>query len=295
MEVYSGAIEDFNWRTCEKFFRFIRFGITRGWGRHYPLKNKALDSKGGKMLSNRDRNLPEDVVNEILSRLPVKSLLRFKCVCKYAIAFFLNETLVGIPPLLENFDHLQIPDPMRHVVGPIDDIFLVYTYGYSDGNRMALWNPAMREFRLFHVLEPIFPPNFHVVVNVVGFGLDPLTRDYKIIWIRNFVERIGDVSGDDIDYPCYVVALYTLGDDSRYEILLFDMRLEEFREIKVPAKPEQKLGSLSLYNDSIGLFFCQTYAILECSIDIWVMEEEGCWNKLVTIKPFPEVLRPCGF
>ncbi|KAF5938243.1 hypothetical protein HYC85_025749 [Camellia sinensis] len=200
------------------------------------------------MLSNRDRNLPEDVVNEILSRLPVKSLLRFKCVCKYwytliksldfiskhfnqennnvrllvhyyisdidryAIAFFLNETLVGIPPLLENFDHLQIPDPMRHVVGPIDDIFLVYTYGYSDGNRMALWNPAMREFRLFHVLEPIFPPNFHVVVNVVGFGLDPLTRDYKIIWIRNFVERIGDVSGDDIDYPCYVVALYTLGD-----------------------------------------------------------------------------------
>ncbi|CAL5356446.1 unnamed protein product [Camellia sinensis] len=188
------------------------------------MKNKALDSKGGKMLSNRDRNLPEVVVNEILSRLPVKSLLRFKC----------------------------IPDPMRHVVGPIDDIFLVYTYGYSDGNRMALWNPAMREFRLFHVLEPIFPPNFHVVVNVVGFGLDPLTRDYKIIWIRNFVERIGDVSSDDIDYPCYVVALYTLGDDSRYEILLFDMRLEEFREIKVPAKPEQKLGSLSLYNDSIG-------------------------------------------
>ncbi|KAF5938245.1 hypothetical protein HYC85_025751 [Camellia sinensis] len=204
------------------------------------LKNKALDSRGGKMLSTRDRNLPEDVVNEILSRLPVKSLLRFKCVCRYwytliknpdfiskhfnqennngrllvhhyisdieryAIALFPDETLAGIPPLHENLDHLQIPDCMGDVVGPIDGIFLVCTW-YSDGDRMALWNPAMREFRRLHVLEPIFPPNFHDIVNVVGFGLDPLTRDYKIIWIRNFAEAIGDESGvesgDEIDYP----------------------------------------------------------------------------------------------
>ncbi|CAL5430863.1 unnamed protein product [Camellia sinensis] len=80
---------------------------------------------------------------------------------------------------------VQIPDCMGDVVGPIDGIFLVYTR-YRDGNRMALWNPAMREFRRLHVLKPIFPQNFHAIRNVVGFGLDPLTRDYKIIWIRNF-------------------------------------------------------------------------------------------------------------
>ncbi|CAL5405814.1 unnamed protein product [Camellia sinensis] len=39
---------------------------------------------------------------------------------------------------------LQIPKCMGDVVGPIDGIFLVYTW-YSDGDRMALWNPAMRE------------------------------------------------------------------------------------------------------------------------------------------------------
>ncbi|KAI7992135.1 F-box/kelch-repeat protein [Camellia lanceoleosa] len=324
------------------------------------------------MLSTRDRNLPEDVVNEILSRLPVKSLLRFKCVCRYwytliknpdfiskhfnqennngrllvhhyisdidryAIALFPDETLAGIPPLHENLDHLQIPDCMGDVVGPIDGIFLVHTR-YSDGDRMALWNPAMREFRRLHVLEPIFPPNFHAIRNVVGFGLDPLTRDYKIIWIRNFYEVIGDESGDelgdDIYYPYYVVAVYTLGKDSwrhfdlltmptrrsiynslcatcingayywlcsvvndanRYGILSFDMRLEEFRD-RGAASTKHKWGSLSLYNGSIGLFFSQTDLTLECIIDIWVMEEEGCWIKLVTVKPIPEVSRPCGF
>ncbi|XP_028083969.1 F-box/kelch-repeat protein At3g06240-like isoform X1 [Camellia sinensis] len=320
------------------------------------------------MLSNRDRNLPEDVVIEILSRLPVKSLLRFKCVCRYwctlikspdfiskhfnqennnghllvhhyisdidryAISLFRDETLSGIPPLHENLDHLQIPECMGDVVGPIDGIFLVYTW-YSDGDRMALWNPAMREFRRLHVLEPIFPPNFHAIVNVVGFGLDPLTRDYKIIWIRDFYEAIGDESGDDIDYPYYVVAVYTLGKDSwrhfdlltiptggfiynslcdtcingayywlcavgnanQYRILSFDLRLEEFREIEVPANTGYIWGSLSLYNGSIGLFFCQSDVTMERVIDIWVMEEKGCWIKLVTVRPFPEFSRPCGF
>ncbi|KAF5930165.1 hypothetical protein HYC85_031038 [Camellia sinensis] len=149
--------------------------------------------------------------------------------------------------------------------------------------------------------------------DILGFGLDPLTRDYKIIWILNFVERIGDESGDDIDYPYYVVALYTLGEklwrhfdlltiptghfiynslyatcingayywlcfvgnDSQYGILSFDMRLEEFREIEVPANPEQKWGSLSLYNDSIG------GRVLDQTRN--------------SVKPFPEVLCPCEF
>ncbi|CAL5402977.1 unnamed protein product [Camellia sinensis] len=140
------------------------------------------------MLSNRDQNLPEDVVNEILSRLPMKSLLRFKYACS--------------------------PEDIGNVVGPIDGIFLLYIPGYySNSDRMALWNPAMREFNRLHVLEPIFPPNFHAITNVVEFGLDPLTRDYKIIWIRDFVETIGDETYD-LYYPYHVAAIYTLGKDS---------------------------------------------------------------------------------
>ncbi|CAL5405813.1 unnamed protein product [Camellia sinensis] len=48
----------------------------------------------------------------------------------------------------------------------------------------------------------------------------------------------------------------------------------ELREIEAPANPEQKWGSLSLYNDSIG------GRVLDQTSDR---------------KPFPEVLRQCGF
>ncbi|THG15698.1 hypothetical protein TEA_021655 [Camellia sinensis var. sinensis] len=163
---------------------------------------------------------------------------------------------------------------------------------------MALWNPAMREFNRLHVLEPIFLPNFHAVTNVVGFGLNPLTRDYKIIWIRDFVETIGDETYD-LYYPYHVAAIYTLGKDSwrhfdlltipkdrtiynslcatcingayywlsgldysEHRILSFDMRLEEFREIEGLDHPEPKWRFLSLYNDSIDLFLCQTEELL---------------------------------
>ncbi|XP_028083964.1 F-box/kelch-repeat protein At3g06240-like [Camellia sinensis] len=196
---------------------------------------------------------------------------------------------------------------------------------------MALWNPILREFNRIHVLEPIFPPNFHAVTNVVGFGLDPLTRDYKIIGIRDYVETIGDETYD-LYYPYHVAAIYTLGKDSgrhfdlvtipkdrtvynslcatcingayywlsgldysEYRILSFDMRLEEFRKIEGPDHPEPKWGFLSLHNDSMGLFLCQTGVILQSIIDIWVMEEEGCWTKLITTNPFLEVFLPRGF
>ncbi|KAF5930164.1 hypothetical protein HYC85_031037 [Camellia sinensis] len=130
---------------------------------------------------------------------------------RYAIALFPDETLAGTPPLHENFDHLQSLKDIGNVVGPIDGIFLLHIPGYySNSDRMALWNPAMREFNRLHVLEPIFPPNFHAVTNVVGFGLDPLTRDYKIIWIRDYVETIGDETYD-LYYPYHVAAIYTLG------------------------------------------------------------------------------------
>ena len=196
---------------------------------------------------------------------------------------------------------------------------------------MALWNPAMREFRRLHVLEPIYPPNFHTIINVVGFGLDPLTRDYKIIGIRDYVETIGDETYD-LYYPYHVAAIYTLGKDSRrhfdhltkpkdrtiynslcatcingayywlsgldyseHRILSFHMRLKEFREKEGPDHPEPQWGFLSLYNDSIGLFLRQTGVILQSIIDIWVMEDEGWWTKLITINPFPEVFLPREF
>ncbi|GAB2249567.1 hypothetical protein Droror1_Dr00012926 [Drosera rotundifolia] len=39
-------------------------------------------SKPGQILSHKEGHMPEDLIVEILSRLPVKTLIQFICVCK---------------------------------------------------------------------------------------------------------------------------------------------------------------------------------------------------------------------
>ncbi|KAI8528566.1 hypothetical protein RHMOL_Rhmol12G0158400 [Rhododendron molle] len=189
---------------------------------------------------------------------------------------------------------------------------------------MALWNPSTREFRPLP-MSPITPPYFYTE-HTFGFGLDPLTGNYKVIWIRFMVD---DRTGNPLPY--FVVAVYTLGSDNwryldplthttcslhnslsatcingayywlvsydhaKHSILAFDMRCEDFKHIEGPDHPEGKQGSLALCIDYIALFLCQTGVLFQSSIDIWVMKEEGCWDKLVTVEPSVEVSRPLGF
>ncbi|CAK9178693.1 unnamed protein product [Ilex paraguariensis] len=311
------------------------------------------------MLSTGDPKLPEDVVIEILSRLPVKSLLRFKCVCKYwytltkkpsfirkhlnrennharllvhhynldtntyVAALFPDKKLAGTLSIHEEIDRLHIPMGMETVIGSIDSLFFLHN-GLDDN--MALWNPATREFRLLPVPHSIFPPYFSTIWHIFGFGLDTLTNNYKFIWIRSFWDE-----QTDNPYPSYVVALYTLGSDSwryanplelpnrtihnslcatyvngayywisskndeNHSVLSFNMSSEMFREIQGPDHPKKTWGSITLYNECIAMFICQTDVVLQSIIDVWVMEEEGCWTKLLTVEPFPEVTRPLGF
>ncbi|KAM7528085.1 hypothetical protein LguiB_031495 [Lonicera macranthoides] len=49
--------------------------------------------------NNSNSNMPEDLLIDILARLPVKSLLRFKCVSKYWYA------LIGSPDFISNHYH----------------------------------------------------------------------------------------------------------------------------------------------------------------------------------------------
>ncbi|CAK9144929.1 unnamed protein product [Ilex paraguariensis] len=311
------------------------------------------------MLSTCDPELPEDVVIEILSRLPVKSLLRFKCVCKhwytrtkkpsfirehfnqennqarllvhhydfdtdtYVVALFPDKTLKGMPSIHEEIDYLHIPPAMETGIGSIDGLFFLHN-GLDDN--MALWNPATREFRLLPAPHSILPPYFSTIWHTFGYGLDNLANIYKFIWIRSFWDE-----QMDNPYPSFVVAIYTLGSDSwryldplelpnraihsslcatyvngayywlssengeNHSVLSLNMTSEVFREIQGPDHRKKTWVNLTLYNNGIALFLCQTDMVLQFIIDIWVMKEEGCWTKLLIVKPFPEILRPLGF
>ncbi|CAK9139519.1 unnamed protein product [Ilex paraguariensis] len=111
-----------------------------------------------------------------------------------------------MPSIQEDIDHSHIPMVMEIVIGSIDGLIFLHD---GPDDRMVLWNVATREFRLLPVPYSIFPPYFSSFWHVFGFGLDILNNDYKFILIRSFWDE-----QMDNHYPFYVVALYTLGNDS---------------------------------------------------------------------------------
>ncbi|XP_060216425.1 F-box/kelch-repeat protein At3g23880-like [Lycium barbarum] len=176
---------------------------------------------------NGHRPFPEDLDRNILLRLPVKSLLRFKCVCKnwYTLIknpYFIREhlyncskskslqlliydygaldgsppiTLIsdhGVAPLHENLDYFQRFRGMTILIGSVDGIYLLERIS-DEKISYALWNPAIREVR------PLPEPKiqFSTREGCFGCGLDPSTNDYKVVYfIKNRYAAVYSCSRD---------------------------------------------------------------------------------------------------
>lgn len=291
-------------------------------------------------------DLSEDVILEILLRLPVKTLVRFKCVCKqwytiiesqsfikqhfgqrsnqerllvrhykcnedlHAYALFLDDVCSGF----EEPAHLQMPNLIFELLGPVNGVFCLV----GQSRDLALLNPATRQLKpLPELPEVIVEPHLLFLDNVLGFGLDLLSGDYKVISIWYFWNK----SNNALD--CHpIVFVYNLGSDSwrnledvgcfksSYSacrslcntylngvyywdmefsntnvaaILAFDMTTEKFQEIQVPDCLKSKIGHLTIHGDSIALLSYQLERADVC--EVWVMEMEGRWNRGAVVGP----------
>ena len=153
--------------------------------------------------------LPEEVVLEILYRLPVKSLIRFRCVSKswnslFTSSAFINSHLTRSLSLPSNsnklivrhylahsivnyfkliddnndsFDQIQNIELPRRVqaymlIGSVNGLFSLY-----DQERYILWNPSIRKF----ITLP--KPCSFIGLRRHAFGFDPRTNDYKVVRI----------------------------------------------------------------------------------------------------------------
>ncbi|KAL3813344.1 hypothetical protein ACJIZ3_014612 [Penstemon smallii] len=298
------------------------------------------------------QNLIEDIILEILLRLPVKALSRFKCVCKlwytliespsfinrhlshennrerllvrhcgpddeYAYALYLDENLSEY----EEPDHWQMLLKVGVLLGPLNGIFC----SFGINRQMALLNPATRKFRPIPFRKRDTPPHLTTCEDIFGFGMDPVSGNYKLVSLRFFWNEETNVA----HYPS-LVSVYNSGNDSwRYfedadlvnssrstnkslcntflngvyywltesnenvAILAFDMSKEAFREIGTPHCIKPKEGELALCGDSISLLSYDPDKTNKY-VDIWVMKKEGCWNKSFTIGPFPDLRWPLG-
>ncbi|PIM97211.1 hypothetical protein CDL12_30321 [Handroanthus impetiginosus] len=171
-------------------------------------------------------NLPHELTLEIILRLPVKTLLRFKCVSTEW------NTLIGSSTFADrHFNHesnqerllvrqkksddkkkysfsLYIPATTKNVMGPLNGVFcLINTF-----QEMAFLNPAMRQFRLvpdLHQSSSINRPHLSFRKQKFGFGLDPSSGDYKLVSIQYFWDTENHISY----YPC-IISVYNSGTDS---------------------------------------------------------------------------------
>ncbi|PON58298.1 F-box domain containing protein [Trema orientale] len=165
--------------------------------------------------------LPEDIIKKILLRLDVKSLMRFRCVCKSWQSLICEPTFTKMhfnlqPSSIIVFDNIflnnnakreskflvhgsgnfgenstyKIPENIGNdfsrVVGCdggilcLSDFFLDIAY---------LWNPATNEVKKLppSPRERFFPHSSNLRESLnhqVGFGIDRLTNDFKVLRLR---------------------------------------------------------------------------------------------------------------
>ena len=192
------------------------------------------------LLDNEDS--PEDITVEILSRLPVKSLIRLRCVCKswYAIIKNLNfiskhlkndintrlivmyskeddkeepsypkEYFCLFPD--ETLQDLSLQDLSNEepVFGSFKGLYCGIVFIQEISNRITLWNIATRESITLPKYRVIIPQYTRVFRSNIGFGLDLKTKDYKVVLILT----LRDEKKESL-CAFFHVAVYTLGTNS---------------------------------------------------------------------------------
>ncbi|XP_026451343.1 F-box/kelch-repeat protein At3g23880-like [Papaver somniferum] len=190
--------------------------------------------------------LPEDVLFEIFMRLPVKSLLRFKSACKTWYALIESSDFIyrhanmtdyksKLGTLICQFDtsdqffvlsgdeSLEVFEdlgngpcfnkaysddpPRREMVASCHGIICIR---YKKTKDIGLCNPATRQCRILP--KPLSYGNLSPRSNSVGFGLDIVNKDYKVLLVTSFRQ-----DGWSQSYPLDCVRkvqIYSLRSDS---------------------------------------------------------------------------------
>ncbi|XP_022716210.1 F-box protein CPR30-like [Durio zibethinus] len=182
--------------------------------------------------------LPMDVITDILYRLPVKALVRFKSLSKPCCFLIddpdfirdhlnrsiqtrsnLNIILKGLHLYSVEFDALDTAVPLDY---PLSNGAGTEAFGSCNGllafriteKNLALYNPSTRLFRRLPVSEIDPPPGESCKSGYVfyGFGQDVKTDDYKVLRMAQFNQN-DDEDGEGYFYD-YEVKVYSLKNDS---------------------------------------------------------------------------------
>ncbi|KAL7218712.1 hypothetical protein ACSBR2_011895 [Camellia fascicularis] len=174
------------------------------------MKNK-FRSKRRKMMTTTKKSMlnafiPDEVLIEILARLPVKSLLRFRSVCKSQYPLITNPSFITthLNRTKSNHNHrdrcfsltddetfgnesvkLEYPfqnyDELFKIVGSCSGLLCLSDYNGSD--YVVLWNPSIRRFMTLPKSSSSVNKARRLLWFDFGFGFDHMSNDYKVVKI----------------------------------------------------------------------------------------------------------------
>ncbi|XP_071716278.1 F-box protein CPR1-like [Rutidosis leptorrhynchoides] len=169
-----------------------------------------------------DVPLPTDVLARILSRLPVRSLLRFRSVSKsfhalidspYLINLHLNHSAKSNSHLNLMFggdrslSYLNLDSP-TNTVTKIDNplyfaIFETVVLGACNGvlclcttepdNEVAFWNPVVRKFKKVRLSPAKCIEGYGRGICIKGYGYDHVNDEYKVVRLVQYRDLFNEI------------------------------------------------------------------------------------------------------
>ncbi|PIA30532.1 hypothetical protein AQUCO_05500072v1 [Aquilegia coerulea] len=160
-------------------------------------------------------NIPQEIITEILTRVPAKSLLRFRCVSKPWCNLISDSSFIKthlIRAVERNNMNLFLHSKDQHIYSVDGDTLNesmeiknpfhgCLIHGSCNGivclrkeNKICLMNPSTREYKILEIDHREYLLNYP---KVYGFGYDDTTEDFKlvkIVYFDKFVEFYSRIS-----------------------------------------------------------------------------------------------------
>jgi hypothetical protein len=182
-------------------------------------------------------SLPFELIEEILSRLPVKLLLQLRCACKswnslisdhkfakkhlslstthnvhwveYSHKYILKS--YQLDSGFTNCTNSAFPqfDSYIYIVGSCNGILCLASKYYANSFNVRLLNPTIRKLKELPPLVSKSQTNRNIL-RMYGFGYDPVGDNYKVVSVLCVIDHI--FSGNSVEED--EVKVHTLGTNS---------------------------------------------------------------------------------
>ncbi|KAK1379984.1 hypothetical protein POM88_026728 [Heracleum sosnowskyi] len=233
--------------------------------------------------------LSEEMVFNILSFLPVLSILRFKSVCKTWLSIISNPQFVetqlinsrkkqasvlkacydwrvySIDTCEESFG-LKLPSHCNGMVRYIRSCNGLVCLSDEYCNVICIWNPCTRQFKML----PVSEKKAELIPLYLGFGFDAIGNDYKIL-------RIAFAEGCSFEAEA---ELYSANADSWKEVLVPEIEESFWHGPRKICGPDIN-GVLYLEGDGGLLAFDLHNEVFgEIVLSLWTLDDVcGSWTK----------------